>query len=283
MEDSVTHGDNDTVVSLPVVDMHSQKSCPSMDRAMPRRGRSPERRKKHKHKKRKRVSPSPANKTRARHHGSRVNKSKNHEMSPSDRSDSSDVGTGDSRHAVTGKQFFYGFPSWMNQSYPPGPWQPMPAGPMTMPMPPHWNMDTEEHSDEWEVPDNPDLEDDYPLTVNDAAAPQASTSHVDQQGEVSLAKHVDSAYITEDVGPKVSDQLATLIQKLWDKSHKEEIKDLFANNARPENTPSLQKVDLDEDIASGPSDKARPKRMEYLAQKPAQRAHKNSYLTDKAY
>ena len=50
-----------------------------------------------------------------------------------------------------------------------------------------------------------------------------------------------------DVGPDISKYLAALLENLWSKSHKEKIKDLYAANKRPQNTPSLEKVSLEDD------------------------------------
>ena len=98
-----------------------------------------------------------------------------------------------------------------------------------------------------------------------AAAPSATQKETpkevkEQDPEVSIVKHLETMNAETDVGPDISKDLAALIENLWSKSHKEEIKDLYAANKRPQNTPSLEKVALDDDLAAGISYKSKARR-----------------------
>jgi len=77
---------------------------------------------------------------------------------------------------------------------------------------------------------------------------------------VSLAAHVAAITTEEDVGPKVGEDLAKLAELIWSKPQKEDIRDLYTTDKRPQNTPSLQKVQLDDDICAGLADKSKARR-----------------------
>lgn len=152
------------------------------------------------------------------------------------------------------KIFKQSLPPWLNANVPPGPWQqmamPAPYYPywpnMPMAMPPHMG-----YGDEPE-----DLAD---LSEDDALVTEvAIEENIDE--EIDLAKHLAKADKKEDVGPPVNGKLASLVEKIWGSSLKGEIKDLYDDATRPANTPSLQRVELDQEIRL--KDQSKVKRMD---------------------
>lgn len=155
-------------------------------------------------------------------------------------------------------------PHWMHCNVPPGPWSGMP---MPMPYnymaPPYafghgfqaWNNDQGAPQSEDAADSSEDVDEELSLTVQTPKTTVAT---------VSLDKHAEALSTDDEVGPAVSESLANVIGKIWDRNHKEEIKDLYAEHKRPANIPSLQKVALDEDIAIGLSDKSKAKRTDAL-------------------
>jgi len=51
-----------------------------------------------------------------------------------------------------------------------------------------------------------------------------------------------------DVGPPVNEDVATLVEKIWNQSLKSDIREIYDKALRPENTPSLQRVELDQEF-----------------------------------
>jgi len=154
----------------------------------------------------------------------------------------------------------FAMPEWLNSIVPPGPWNRHGALPYTMMGPfgiPYWS----NHADSFvEAPQDSD---DEKLSV--IQAPRLVTATQDDSAPgVSLKKHEASLADEDEVGAPVADSLAKIVEKIWNRSNKEEIKDLYGAHRRPVNTPSLQKVTLDSDIAMGLSDKSRAKRTDAL-------------------
>ena len=72
---------------------------------------------------------------------------------------------------------------------------------------------------------------------------------------VSMAKHLDSMPTDNDVAPNVEGSVAETVERAWNRTHREDVKELFLKNKRPQNTPSLAKVTLDEALDAGLSEK----------------------------
>ena len=72
-----------------------------------------------------------------------------------------------------------------------------------------------------------------------------------QNNTVSLNDFMNVLNADQDVGPNVWPNVAALVEKSWNMPHKEDIKSIYTNHKRPGNTPSLQKVTLDSEIAAG--------------------------------
>ena len=94
-------------------------------------------------------------------------------------------------------------------------------------------------------PDQESSGEDGEVSDSEVETGDADDSPMKCNAKVSLGKHVAALNTNEDEGPDVSKELASLMEKLWARSHKEEIKDLYLANKRPANTPSFQKVTLD--------------------------------------
>ena len=154
-------------------------------------------------------------------------------------------------------------PAWLNESSPPGPWQasqqsswPFSFGTnahsttrATTPMP-----DTDEEADDFPVDFQVTAHDDHdePTTGSQMAFPSEQVpSHEAMHSNRSLEEFMNILGADQDVAPNVWPNVATLVEKTWNVPHKEEIKVLYTNHKRPGNTPSLQKVTLDNEIASG--------------------------------
>ena len=150
-------------------------------------------------------------------------------------------------------------PPWLNSNTPPGPWQMCPPwmGPYGQyGYPNYWNQWGPEPADQ----DDCSIEQENP---NQELAEDNSASEVPVDPEVSLAKHLQSLDAEEDTGPPIHKDLATLVENLWNKSHKDEMKELMNETKRPTNTPSLDKVSLDDDLVAGISFKSKARRTDY--------------------
>ena len=58
-----------------------------------------------------------------------------------------------------------------------------------------------------------------------------------------------------DVGPSVEASVAKTVERAWNRTHKEDLKEMYLANKRPANTPSLVKVTLDDELAAGIGEK----------------------------
>ena len=125
-------------------------------------------------------------------------------------------------------------PSWLNQNTPPGPWQTQSAR-ATTPMP---------GSDDDGDFDNVD--------TNEAPIPpQQNPTHEVMHTKRSLEDFMNILGADQDVAPNVWPNVAVLVEKTWNVPHKEDIKAIYTSHKRPGNTPSLEKVSLDDEIATG--------------------------------
>ena len=103
-------------------------------------------------------------------------------------------------------------------------------------------------------PDEDDVQSDEGPSEEDARSVEDGEVANDQedpepeQPGVSLAKYQKLVADDEGVGPPVKTTVADLASKIWNKSVKDDIKELYATHSRPENVPCLQKVGLDEDV-----------------------------------
>ena len=77
--------------------------------------------------------------------------------------------------------------------------------------------------------------------------------------EVSLEKHLKLLNKDNEVGPPVHDNIATYVEGVWNSINKDELRPLYDISRRPQNTPSLQKVDLDEELMTNLSSSRKPK------------------------
>ena len=173
---------------------------------------------------------------------------------------------------------------------PQGPWQQFPLAPWPMPMPPqsmtmmpqyydygynnYWAPGAPaEASDEENVSLLSDSDDDSQRpegAINDqpsapgppaiSCIPRAMPADKPSTSGVSLSAHMQAVSTDNDVGPPVGEDLAQLTELIWGKTHKEEMKSLYTDYKRAPNTPSLQKVQLDEDICRALKDKSRARR-----------------------
>ena len=66
--------------------------------------------------------------------------------------------------------------------------------------------------------------------------------------EVSLEKHLQNLTKQDDFGPPVHETIATIAEGTWNSENKELLKSLLEATKRPSNTPSLQKVDVDDEL-----------------------------------
>ena len=151
-----------------------------------------------------------------------------------------------------------------------GPWQNMPMQNMmqnmNMPMPYQWPMmfpygaypfdprgfpvnhdggqpvqNDNDSSDE----QSEDNEDDETNSLHEPAAPAPQNHGL----KIDLQKHLKKADHQHDVGPPVNEGIAGLVEKIWNQATlKAEIKEIYDNARRPENTPSLQRVELDQEF-----------------------------------
>ena len=86
-----------------------------------------------------------------------------------------------------------------------------------------------------------------------------ATVPMDHPSEVSLDKHLQNLTKQDDVGPPVHDTIATIAEGTWNSENKELLKSLLESTKRPANTPSLQKVDIDEELMMNLMTSRRPK------------------------
>ena len=63
-----------------------------------------------------------------------------------------------------------------------------------------------------------------------------------------MDKHLKALTQDNEAGPAVHEFIAAYAEGTWNSSNKEDIKSLYDKAKRPVNTPSLQKVDLDEEL-----------------------------------
>ena len=146
-------------------------------------------------------------------------------------------------------------PPWLNCNVPPGPWQMMGAWqypPMWQPYPMPDGSEADQMSDLGDMPNE--------QTDKDSGNAQATGKEnagplpIAVSG-VSMSKHLEAMPNDTDQGPCVEASVAETVERAWNRTHKDELKELYLNNKRPGNTPSLQKVTLDEDLAAGISEK----------------------------
>lgn len=149
-------------------------------------------------------------------------------------------------------------PPWLNSQTPPGPWQ------MIYPpwMGPYGYANYWQGNQDWAEPEGEDdvTESCDPVFTTQDPKEISSDTGVTEPNEVSILKHLQSLNAEDDTGPPINKDLASLIESLWNKSHREDIKELYGANKRPQNTPSLEKVSLDDDLAAGIPFKARARR-----------------------
>ena len=144
---------------------------------------------------------------------------------------------------------------WMNANVPPGPWQmyPMSMMPMSAMMQPF------PCGNFWQgyPPDQvPSSDEEKPSTSTAAELPASAAPEL----APALSKHLQAMSGDEEIGPAIDANLANLMEKVWNKTHREELKTLYEANKRPKNTPSLERVTLDQDLAAGISGKSKAKR-----------------------
>lgn len=75
----------------------------------------------------------------------------------------------------------------------------------------------------------------------------APTADQRDDTEMCVMRHLSEHNTDDEVGPPLRVSVATLSEALWTRPVKE-VKPLYENLKRPENTPSLSKVDMDEDM-----------------------------------
>ena len=96
----------------------------------------------------------------------------------------------------------------------------------------------------------PDEEDSEPEDeVQEVNSP--SMTYEAMNSNVSLDDFMNVLNADQDVGPNIWPNVAALVEKSWNMPHKEDMKTNYQAHERPGNTPSLQKVTLDAEIASG--------------------------------
>jgi hypothetical protein len=157
-------------------------------------------------------------------------------------------------------------PAWLNAASPPGPWQYnfpyYPQGPSQVPPPTQsqtpydYAFDESDHTSDSDSDSETDSEyeelQEIPQATNSAAqAPSAAVPPVPagQPLQVSLEKHIKAVQQDTEVGDPVSPQLALIVEGLWSKENKPEIKAIYEQIKKPENTPSVQTVDLNREFA----------------------------------
>lgn len=89
-----------------------------------------------------------------------------------------------------------------------------------------------------------------------------SAAHTSTQG-VSLQKHLMEVELLDEVGPPVNSSVADLVSKIWDKPVKDDIRQLYDSNKRPENIASLQKVELDDEVLNALHDKSKTRNLDF--------------------
>ena len=70
----------------------------------------------------------------------------------------------------------------------------------------------------------------------------------DSDNEVSLDEHIKAAEVSENVGPPLSNKVASFANTIWSKPIKGDIKELYENHLRPENVPCLKRIDMDQEL-----------------------------------
>ena len=153
-------------------------------------------------------------------------------------------------------------PAWLMADTPPGPWQdrssgttdwpfhlggsnPRPRNRDTTPMP----SDSEEEFSNQPAPDI--ILEEEQEHMEEPVQMTEPPNYEAMNTDISLDNFLAALNADDNVGPNVWPSVAALVEKSWNMPHKDEIKNLYQTHKRPANTPSLEKVTLDSEIAAG--------------------------------